>query len=119
MKKIFTYDFGKAHCHERYVYFELEDLNLLTADISKNIMADVNSFYKGSKYVFISHRKFATAIDPEAYAHVNSKKMVGIAIVSDHVKSPEILLGEQDAYDGAFAFFPTVQEAIDWANTFD
>lgn len=116
MKTIFDYPFGKAHCFERYVYFELKKLEVLTSDMSKQIMIDIDDFYKNQQYVFISHRKFTLAVQPEAYKYVNPKKMIGVAIVADNLG--DNLIEEQSLYRGSFAFFKNQEQAVSWADTF-
>ncbi len=118
LKTIFDYPFGQAQCFDRYVYFELKKLEVLTSDMSKQIMTDIDGFYKNGKYVFISHRRFTLAVQSDSYKYVNAKKMIGVAIVGDGEDPTENLIEEQSLYGGSFAFFKNKEQAISWAETF-
>ncbi|MGB5941725.1 MAG: hypothetical protein WBG71_02495 [Leeuwenhoekiella sp.] len=117
MKKVFETPFGKATCHDTYVYFENNGLEKRDIKDIRELLNNISQHYGASKYVWISYRKTAIELDPKAYDFVDHKQMVGIAIVSDHIESPEILIPEQELYDGSFAYFPTLEQAISWAKT--
>ena len=119
MKKILDYPFGKAYCHERYVYFE----RALEQDIDsaqvKRLMQDIAEHFDKRKYVYISNRKMRAVVDLKAYEHVNNKQLAALAIVTDDPNPEEYLIEEQESFDGPFAFFKTLEQAISWAATFE
>ncbi|MGB3774372.1 MAG: hypothetical protein WA951_03875 [Leeuwenhoekiella sp.] len=119
MVNTIEYPFGKAYCHERFVYFERAPFQDLSAAQVKILMRDINAFYLNKKFVYISNRKMPTKIDISSYKHLNKKQMAALAIVTDEPDAEKTLLQEQELYDGPFAFFKTLDQAISWAKTFN
>ncbi|WP_031426310.1 hypothetical protein [Flavimarina sp. Hel_I_48] len=117
--KILEYPFGKAFCYDKYVYFEREPYQDLSVEQVQTLMRGIDVYYHNRKFVYISNRKMRTIIDINAYQHLNKKQMVAIAIVTDQPNAEETLLEEQAMFDGPFAFFKTLDQAISWATTFE
>ena len=119
MEKILEFPFGKAYCNLKYIYFEREVQKDLSADDAKVLLEAVYTHYKRQKFVYISHRRSATTIDLNSYKHINQRQIVGIAIVSENENTEFELLKEQSLYEGPFALFKTLKQAIAWAETFE
>ncbi len=119
MNKILDYPFGKAYCHEQYVYFERALKQDLDCAQVKMLMQDIAEYYNKRQYVYISNRKMRAIVDLKAYKHVNNKQLVALAIVTDDPNPEEYLIKEQELFNGPFAFFKTLEQAISWAATFE
>lgn len=116
MKTSYITPHGEMDCYENYLIFRLSS-NGISGKSARVIMKYAYDHYNGNKFVFISNRKFASNIEPEAYKAVNPKYMVGIAIVSENLDVKVKALTEQELYRGSFSFFTSEDEAADWANT--
>lgn len=119
MKKILDYPFGKAYCHEQYVYFERALNQEPDGAQVKMLMQGIAEHYDKRQFVYISNRKAPTPIDISVYKHVDNKQMAALAIVTDDPNPEECLIEEQESFDGPFAFFKTLERAISWAATFE
>ena len=119
MKKTLNYTFGSAYCHDNYVYFERTPNEDISCEEVKTLMYDISMHYGKRKFVYISNRKEPTIIDINSYKYVNIKQMAALAIVTEEPDAVEILLQEQQLFDGPFAFFKTLDQAISWASTFE
>ncbi len=113
MKKQLDSQYGKFEFYEFYVVLHLS-CDFLTKNIAKKILTETEDFYKGTPYVFISHRIVSSCIDPEAYCVINSDNLVGIAVVSEDVQVHYDAINEMPLYSGAFGFFKSLGEAEVW-----
>lgn len=113
------FPFGIAYCNQHYVYFERAQGFNLSANDAKILLDDIYVHFGKRKFVFISHRKSATTIDLNSYKHINQRQIMGIAIVSDDQNLEMELLKEQSLFEGPFALFKTLEQAIAWADTFE
>lgn len=82
-------------------------------------MQDIAAYYDKRQFVYISNRKIRASVDLKAYKHVNNKQLAALAIVTDDPEPEEYLIKEQESFDGPFAFFKTLEQAISWAATFE
>lgn len=119
LEKVLEYPFGKAFCNEKYVFFEKEDERNMSHEDAVRVLQDVHDYYDKKKFVYISHRKIKYIVSLESYKFINKKQMLGIAIVSQSLDPEKDLLREQELFDGPFAFFKELSQAISWAETFD
>ncbi|MCC4211950.1 hypothetical protein [Leeuwenhoekiella parthenopeia] len=119
--KTITYSFGEAKYYAKFIHFKFnEDLKEVVLENSKQIFADVESFYGSDKYVFISERGLGTSLDPSFIKSLNLSKMKAVAVVSpDVAKRRDELIKEQNYIKGSFAFFTSYEAAEHWARTFD
>lgn len=119
MENIIEFPFGKAYCREKYVYFERNHDSLFTTESAQELLKSIYSHYGNQKFIYISHRKLKYIVDLESYKFVKNDQMIGIAVVSEVYDPEKDLLKEQELFDGAFAFFKSLDQAISWAETFD
>ncbi len=103
-------------CFKNYLIFKLSD-DFITRENAKEILKFAYDHYKNRCFVFISSRDFVTNIDMTAYDFINSKRVVGFAIVSKDALVRGQATEAQGHFNGSFSFFPTEEEAADWANT--
>ena len=106
---------GPMKCYANCLVFRLEG-DGISKSAAKEIMSYAYKHYGKRKFVFISNREFASNIDPNAYTVINPKLMVGLAIVSAEDAVRQEAFNEQELFEGAFSYFKTIEEAIDWAN---
>ncbi|MGJ8666972.1 MAG: thymidylate synthase [Patiriisocius sp.] len=103
-------------CYDSYLVFTLKSKEI-TTDLAKEILGFADNHYKKRPYVFISNRAFSSNVDPNVYKEINTKVLVGIAIVSEDQEVRKETMREQQLFEGSFSFFKTVEDAIDWAKT--
>jgi len=116
MKKNYNTPHGLMECYENYLVFYLSSSGI-SGNAAKEILAFASDHYEKRPYVFISNRALPSDIDPAAYKAINSKIMVGLAIVSESEAVRNEAMVEMDMYDGSFSYFKTVDEAVEWAKT--
>ena len=116
MEALYKTPHGPMECYANYLVFRLEG-DGISGKAAKEILAYAYDHYGTRKFVFIANREFASTIDPKAYTAINPDKMVGLAIVSAEDTVRQEAIQEQELFEGAFSYFKTVEEAIDWANT--
>ena len=116
MEQKYNTPHGVMECYESYLVFHLSSKGV-SVKAAKEILDYAGKHYGDRKYVFISNRSFASAIDPKAYKAINPKYMVGLAIVSESEAVKQEAYNEQALYDGSFCYFKTVAEAVNWAET--
>lgn len=119
MEKTLDYPFGKAYCKEKYVFFESCTSGEISCENAQQLLSDIYEHYQGKKFVYISHRKVKYIINLESYRYVNNNQMMGIAVVSQTFDPEKDLIREQAVFDGSFAFFKSLEEAISWVDTFE
>jgi hypothetical protein len=118
MIKVINYGYATLELTEHYSFVNLKENCNLSHEQSKEMNRDtINHFGKG-KYVIIVDRKEETQIDLKSYKLANPKQVIGIAIVSKAEKIFDQLIKEQRLFKNSFAFFKTVKEAKDWAESF-
>lgn len=119
MEKTFNYSFGKAYCYKNYIFFEANAEIEISCEDAQRLLNDIYKHYKGRKFIYISHRKVRYVVNLESYRYVDNNQMLGIAIVSKTMDPEKDLLKEQALFEGPFAFFKNLEEAISWVETFE
>ncbi len=119
VEKTLEFPFGKAYCNKKYVYFERVSEEIIDAKDAKILFDGIYAHFQNRKFVYISHRKSAPVIDLNSYKYVNQKQILGIAIVSNGDNLQIDLLKEQSLFEGPFASFRTLKQAIAWSETFE
>ncbi|OAB75985.1 hypothetical protein [Cochleicola gelatinilyticus] len=116
MEKKYITPYGILECFRKHVIFHLRSVDV-NESLGEYIFDILNLHYNEAPYVFISKRDFVSKVDPNAYRFINPKHMVGLAIVSQEEQVRELAFAEMDLFSGAFSFFKTIEEAVDWAST--
>ena len=116
MEATYNTTHGIMECYKNCLVFHLTD-DGITAESAKKIMGYAYTHYEKRPFVFISNRKFASNIHPEAYDAINPKLIIGLAIVSEDEAVKEEATNEMDLFEGSFSFFATLEAAIGWADT--
>lgn len=116
MEKKYTTPYGLLECFRKHVIFHLSAVDV-NESLAAYIIELLNGHYIDAPYVFISKRDFVSKVTPGAYKFINPKHMVGLAIVSEEEQVRELAIEEMDLFSGAFCFFKTIDEAVDWAST--
>lgn len=115
----YEYDFGYMYCYANYVIGQVHKDIVVTNEIAMRMLTDINDYYKKKKIIFISNREFGHSVDPKVYQLVNSKTLVGIAIVGKSKEQKIQAAQEQSLYNGSFGYFNHIDSAIEWAKSFD
>jgi hypothetical protein len=105
-------------CFGTYVIGQLNLDIVVTNDIAMRMLTDINDYYKKKKIIFISNREFGHSVDPKVYQLVNSKTIIGIAIVGKSQEQKVQATTEQSLYNGPFGYFNHIDSAIEWAKSF-
>ncbi len=116
--KEFNYPFGSMYCYNNYVIGKLNPGVTVDSEIAMRILTDINDCYGKEKIVFISNREFGHQVDPSVYKLVNTKTMVGIAIVGTTHEQRIQAASEQSLYNGSFGYFNNLESAVAWAESF-
>ncbi len=116
MERQYTTSAGILECFPNYALFTVHS-EIISREAAKEVIKCTYDHYKNRKYVLISNRKKSYQVDSSAYKFINPKKIVGIALVSDDDNVKNDAMEKQLLYNGAFGFFATVEDAIDWAHT--
>ena len=114
MFKKIDYGFATLELTEHYSFVNLNENCNMTLEQSKDMLKDRKSVVQGKSV----DRKEETTIDLKSYKLANPKQVIGIAIVSKAEKIFDQLIKEQRLFKNSFAFFKTVDEAKDWAESF-
>jgi hypothetical protein len=113
-----NYDFGNIKYYDTYVIGLINDNVKVTTAIAKEILNDLEGYYRGTSIIYISNRAFQNDIDLKVYKLVSPKLIKGIAVVGNSNKHKVQALGEQSLYNGAFTYFLTIADAVSWAHSF-
>lgn len=103
---------------ESYAILVMKVDSAITMETSKEITDYLEAYYKGKKFVFITHRKYPHDIDLNVYNGRILKNMIGFAIVSENPEEIKRAMQEQPLWNEAFTFFKELDEAEDWALSF-
>tara|TARA_R100000353_G_C6476720_1_gene188005 strand:- start:107 stop:472 length:366 start_codon:yes stop_codon:yes gene_type:complete len=116
MERTYSLSSGILNCFPTYAIFDFtaERYDLKEA---KEFGKVIDTHYKGRKCVVISTRKLTKSINPEVYTAVTSKSVIAIAIVSENEAVRKEAVKEQSLCQGAFSYFKTIDEAVNWADT--
>lgn len=90
----------------------------ITMDTAAEITSYLENYYKGDKFIFITHRIHPHEIDLNVYKGRILKNMIGFAIVSENPEEMKRAMQEQPLWNEAFTFFNKLEEAEDWARSF-
>ena len=115
---VFEYDFGQLYCFDHYVISKLNHSSLVTLEVANQILGDIKDFYGKNKIVYISNRELTHDVDPAVYHLINSKTIIGIAIVGKEPEQRLQAVSEQLLYKGSFGYFDSIPSAESWAMTF-
>lgn len=107
---------GVLECYPQYAIFHF-NADFYDLEEAFEFSRVIDSHYGSRKCVIVSTREMAKHVNPEVYSRVKSKCVVGIAIVSSSESVKREAVEEQLHYDGAFSYFRTLEEAIDWSKT--
>ena len=90
----------------------------ITLETAAEITDCLEEYYKGEKFIFITHRKHPHDIDLNVYNGRILKNMIGFAIVSENPEEMKRAMQEQPLWNEAFTFFKELDEAENWAESF-
>lgn len=110
-----TYSFGVVYYYPDYVIGKMNNDTVVNTAVATTILTDINNHYKSKKIVYISNREMSNDTDLAVYDLVDSKKMIGIAVVSTHEAEQKQAAKEQKLYHGSFGFFNKMSSAVAWA----
>jgi len=114
----FEYDFGSVYFYENYAVGNFNAQKEFDKTTAKTILNAINTYYVNRKIVYISNRQFVYNVDPTFYKLIDSKKIIGIAVVALGEQQRVQASSEQAAYKGSFGFFNNIDSAISWAESF-
>ena len=110
----FRYEF-----FEKYVIVEAFEGAVIDIDAAQITLKDILAYYNGKDFTLISHRVNDYVLDLEAYSSKILKKVRSFAVVSNNPAAKQRALLEQDRYENSFAFFTCLEEAKNWADSFN
>ncbi len=103
---------------ECHAILEMKPNSAITMETAAEITDHLETYYKGTNFIFITHRKFPHDIDLNVYSGRILKNMIGFAIVSKNPEEIKRALQEQPLWNEAFTFFKELYEAENWARSF-
>ena len=119
MTNIKTTQHFKLEFFDKYVIVEGITGAIVDREIAQMTLKSIMDHYDGKNFTIISNRVNEYILDLDAYSSKILKKVKSFAVVSTNPKVKERALLEQDKYDHAFAFFSCIEEAKNWAESFN
>jgi len=119
MTKIQSNQHFKYEFFDKYVIVEAFKGTIVDQEAAHVTLQTIVEHYKGKEFTLISHRVNDYVIGMDAYSSKIFKKIRSLAIVSENPEVKRNALLEQDKYDNSFAFFTCLEEAKNWADSFN
>jgi hypothetical protein len=90
----------------------------VTPEHNSVLLNVVNSYYKNTRFVYITHRLNSYAVNPAVYRETSKiKNLAGFCVVSNDYKAKRNAEIEKLFLNKPFEIFDTIEEAVIWANT--
>ncbi len=102
--------------YDNYVISILNEGVHLTVEMSNKMSEIALDYYKGNRFVYISHRLHNYSVDSDVYIEISKMKTLsGFVVVSDEKPSIKIALLEKIFLSKPFQIFNNIDDAIFWA----
>ncbi len=102
--------------YDNYVISILNEGVNLTVEMSNKMSQIALDYYKGKRFVYISHRLHNYSVDSDVYIEISKMKTLsGFVVVSDEKPSIKIALLEKIFLSKPFQIFNNIDDAIFWA----
>ncbi len=110
-------DFCILKFYDNYVISILNEGVNLTVEMSNNMSQIALDYYKGKRFVYISHRLHNYTVDSDVYTEISKMKTLdGFVVVSDEKPSIKNALLEKIFLNKPFQIFNNIDDAILWAD---
>jgi len=119
MTKVQSNAHFKYEFFDNYVIVEAFKGAVVNKEAAHKTLEAIIEHYKGRKFTIISHRVNDYVIGMDAYSSKIFKKVRALAIVSENPEVKRKAIAEQDKYNNPFAFFTCLEEAKNWAESFN
>lgn len=118
MTDVLKYDFCTMHIYDNYMIVVINEGVTVTPEHNLVLLNVVDTYYKNTRFVYITHRLNSYAVNPAVYRETSKiKNLAGFCVVSGDYKAKRNAEIEKLFLNKPFEIFDTVEEAIVWANT--
>lgn len=115
-QKILELEFSHLKFYDHYVISQLKEDVVFDRPQVQELIQVCNAFFKGRKYVYISHRVHNYNVNPTIYLQLQeAKNLSGIAIVSQKTSSLNMAAFEKNFAKVPFEVFLKLKDAKEWA----
>ena len=109
------FDFCDMFIYDNYTVVVMNEGVNITPEHNDILINVVDTYFKGKKFVYISHRLNSYSVDPSIYFETSKiKNLAGFAVVSNDYKAKSNAEIEKLFLDKPFEIFNTLEEAIEW-----
>ena len=118
MTDVLKFDFCTMHIFDYYLIVVINEGIVITPKHNTTLLNVVDTYYKHTRFVYITHRLHSYAVDPSVYIETSKiKNLAGFCVVSSDYKAKRNAEIEKLFLNKPFEIFDTIEEATTWANT--
>lgn len=118
MTDVIKYDFCTMHIYDNYMIVVINEGVTVTPEHNTVLLNVVDTYYKSTSFVYITHRLNSYAVDPAIYSETSKiKNLAGFCVVSSDYKAKRNAEIEKLFLSKPFEIFDTIDEATTWAST--
>lgn len=118
MTDVLKYDFCTMHIYDNYMIVVINEGITVTPEHNLVLLNVVDTYYKNTRFVYITHRLNSYAVNPAVYRETSKiQNLAGFCVVSNDYKAKRNAEIEKLFLNKPFEIFDTIEEAVIWANT--
>ena len=106
--------FYKLIMHENYAIVTYFNMATLKKSVVTEVRSHLAKFYQNNRFVLINNREEEIKIDPRFFK-TTMPNLVAVAVVAHEDYDRNVLWQEQQNFNKPYAFFPTLDDAVQWA----
>lgn len=115
--KTICLEFCTLEFHESYAICTINEGETICIEKMNTVAIEGDKYYGSRPFVYITHRKFSYAVDPEIYKYISMlENLIGFAVVSKSAISIESARLEERFIKKTFSIFKDLVEAENWAH---
>ena len=118
---VFSYEdigYAEIFIFDRFYIKQIREGAIIAKKETTRFKTIIKNHFKGKNMVYISNRTTSYSVNPLAYKEASKiKNLAGIAIIIANESMRAAVEYEKEFYDGPYAIFKNLSNAINWANT--
>ncbi|WP_431134938.1 hypothetical protein [Psychroserpens mesophilus] len=118
MTDVLKYDFCTMHIYDNYMIVVINEGVTVTPNHNSVLLNVADTYYKNTRFVYITHRLYSYAVDPAVYKETSKiDNLAGFCVVSSDYKAKRNAEIEKLFLNKPFEILDTIDEAITWADS--
>ncbi|MBA6152622.1 hypothetical protein [Gelidibacter maritimus] len=118
MTDLLKFDFCEMHIFDDYVIVIIDEGITITPKHNKELINVVETYFRNTNFVYISHRLNSYAVDPATYLETSKiKNLKGFAVVSKDYKAKSNAQVEKLFLDKPLEIFDDLIKAVSWKDS--